>query len=110
LIKTSDIPILPTVRVSVPAGTQRIISFPTEFFGSAISIQIQNEDGTNTATYRYGGETQVLKNLPASSFRDIDNAIVNLLEINAGALGPVIVEAQVLLDPRSKIATPETVV
>ena len=51
-----DTPLASPVRVSVPAGTQRIISFPNEFFGTAVAIQIVNDSGAGNMTYRYNGE------------------------------------------------------
>jgi len=109
-MKASDLPLIPPVRVEVAAGTTRIISFPNEFFGSAVAIQLVNNDGSNAANYRYGGESQPLKVIPASASRDISNTIVNLLEVQAGAVGTVSVEAQVLLDPRSKEPKPAQVI
>jgi len=109
-MKVSDIPISPPVRVEVPAGTTRIISFPNEFFGVANAIQIINNDGANACTYRYGGQTQPLQSIPASSIRSIDGAVVQLLEINSGAGGTTSVEAQIILDPRTKSAIPETII
>ena len=110
MITKNDLPIIPPIRVEIPAGTTRIISFPNEFFGSAVSLIIINNDGANAITYRYGGESQPLQSIPASSIRSIDGTIVNLLEINSGAGGTTSVEAQVLLDPRANQAVPETVV
>ena len=105
----SNIQLSPPVRVEVPAGTTRIISFPNEFFGVAHAIQIINNDGANAITYRYGGTSMPLQSIPASSIRAIDGTTVKLLEINAGAGGTTSVEAQITLDPRTTTAVPETI-
>jgi hypothetical protein len=105
-----DTPLTTPVRVSVPAGTQRIISFPNEFFGTAVAIQIINESGAGAMTYRYNGESTPLFNIPASSIRSVSNTIVQLLEINADAGGVATMEAQIVLDPRTKSAVPESLV
>jgi|SaaInlStandDraft_6_1057023.scaffolds.fasta_scaffold110827_3 hypothetical protein len=109
-MKKSDLPILPPVRVEVLAGATDIISFPNRFFGSAVSIKIQNNDSGNACTYRTGGETQPLVTLGASQFDTVDDTIINLLEVTAGAGGTVTVSAQVVLDPRSNQAIPESVI
>ena len=36
----SDVPLLFPISVEVPAGTTRIIDFPTEFLGVAVIFQI----------------------------------------------------------------------
>jgi len=109
-MRQSDTPLATPVRVSVPAGTQRIISFPNEFFGTAVAIQIVNDSGAGALTYRYNGESNPLFNLPASSIRSISNTIVQLLEINANAGGTATMEAQIVLDPRTKSAIPENLI
>lgn len=99
----SNIPLLFPIRIRVNAGVTRTISFPDEFLGIATSIAINNEDAANAATYRYGGEALESMNLPASNFRTIDGAQVKLLEVVAGAAGPVIVEAQLVPVDRAEI-------
>jgi len=37
----SNLPLLFPIRVVVPAGTTRIISFPNEFLGRAVALLIQ---------------------------------------------------------------------
>lgn len=104
----SNVPLLFPIRVIIPAGTTRVISFPDEFLGVAISIAVNNEDSANAATFRYGGEALPALNLPASSFRTVDNTEVKLLEVIAGAAGQCIVEAQVLPIKRAEIAVKES--
>lgn len=103
----SNIPLLFPIRVVVPAGATRIISFPQEFLGRAVAILIQNNDAANAASYQYGGDALPFQNLAASTFRTIDNALVERLAIVAGAAGTVLVEAQVLPIKREDI--PEVV-
>jgi len=93
-LEVSQVPLLFPVRVIVAAGTTRTISFVDEFVGVATSLNFQNEDGANAATFRYGGEALPSMNLPASSFRTIDNTQVKLCQVVAGAAGDTIVEAQ----------------
>lgn len=99
----SNIPLLFPIRVVVPAGTTRVISFPDEFLGVAVSIAVNNEDSANAASFRYGGSALSSLNLPASSFRTVDSTRVRELEVVAGAAGICIVEAQVLPIDRSEI-------
>lgn len=104
----SNVPLLFPIRVIIPAGTTRVISFPDEFLGVAIAISVNNEDSANAATFRYGGEANPSLNLPASSFRTVDSAEVRLLEVVAGAVGPCIVEAQVLPIERAEAKVMES--
>lgn len=109
-MKANDLPLIPPVRVEVAAGTTRVISFPNEFFGSAVAIRIKNNDAANAATFRTGGDSQPLVNVAPSQAENVDDTIINLLEVTAGAAGTVTVSAQVLLDPRAKEPKPEQVI
>ena len=102
-LEVSQVPLLFPVRVIVAAGTTRTISFPDEFLGVATSLNFQNQDGANAATFRYGGEALPVMNLPASSFRTVDGTQVKLVEVVAGAAGNTIVEAQCIPIKRSAI-------
>ena len=104
-ISKSEVPILFPIRVSIPAATTRIISFPDEFLGVAVSINIQNQDGANAATFRYGGEALPSMNIPSSSFRTVDGTKVKRLQVVTGAAGVCIVEAQVIPITREVIKT-----
>jgi len=66
--QNESFPILITVPAAAP-GNLRIITFPTEFNAIAISLQIENQDGTNAASYRVNSSTDPLVNLPSSTFR-----------------------------------------
>lgn len=105
----SNLPLLFPIRVIVPAGTTRVISFPDEFLGRAVSILIQNNDGANAASYQYGGNALEFQNLTASSFRTIDGTLIDRLAVIAGAAGTVLVEAQVLPIERADIPTVEAI-
>jgi hypothetical protein len=102
-LEVSQVPLLFPVRVIVAAGTTRTISFPDEFLGVATSLNFQNQDGANAATFRYGGEALPSMNLPASSFRTVDGTQVKLAQVVAGAAGNTIVEAQCIPIKRSAI-------
>ena len=102
-ITSSEVPLLFPIRVTVPAGTTRTISFPDEFLGIAVNINIQNEDAANAATFRYGGESLPSMNLPASNFRTVSDTRVKLLQVVAGAGGVCVVEAQVIPIKRDEI-------
>jgi len=84
------------IRVLVPAGTKRVISFPNRFFGIATAIILSNEDGADKARYRFE-ESQDFIDLPANQFRTVDFTLVRRLEIDhtVATGGPIIVEAQV---------------
>jgi len=96
-LKSSDVPILEPVSVIIPAGVTRTISFPNEFFGRAIAIRISNNDAANVATYQINGGSRATLTLAANANRTINDTIINLITIVAGAAGSVQVEAQVLL-------------
>jgi hypothetical protein len=88
-------PLLAPVMVIIPAGTTRVISFPNEFLGEAISILISNLDAANIATYQIGGQSAPILTLSTGAFRSIDDTRIRLISVTAGAAGAVQVEAQV---------------
>jgi len=96
-LKSSDVPLLQPVSLTIAAGVTRTISFPDEFFGLAIAIRITNLDGGATSTFRINGETNPTLILPAGGNRSINDTIVTLLTITAAVGGACQVEAQVLL-------------
>jgi|TARA_R110000824_G_C14752853_1_gene628856 hypothetical protein len=106
----SNLPLLVPVRVILPAATaNQIISFPDRFLGRAVSLKITNNDAANAATYSYNQNSQ-FANLPANAFDTLDGTIVNFLEVNTGAAGTVLVEAQVapLLEQKVQSKTQDT--
>tara|TARA_R110000803_G_scaffold141121_1_gene207608 strand:- start:114 stop:467 length:354 start_codon:yes stop_codon:yes gene_type:complete len=91
----SNVPLLYPIRIVCPAGVTTGVSFPDQFLGRAIAVKITNNDATNAASYDYNLNS-VFANLSASSFDTLDGAVVNYMTVNAGALGSVLIEAQVL--------------
>lgn len=100
----SDVPLLFPISVVIPAGTTRIIDFPTEFLGVAVNLNFTNNDAANAATYRVGYDAMNDRNLPASNFRTISNTNVKQISVTAGAAGTVLVEAQAYPIEREEIA------
>ena len=101
-VNSGNTPLLYPVRVICAANVTTGISFPDQFLGRAISLKITNNDSANPATYDYNLNGQ-FANLSASSFATVDNTIVNYLTVNAGALGTVLIEAQVIPATRDQI-------
>ncbi len=98
----SDVPLLFPISVVIPAGTTRIIDFPTEFLGVAVNLNFTNNDAANAATYRVGYDAMNDRNLP--NFRTISNTNVKQISVTAGAAGTVLVEAQAYPIEREEIA------
>ena len=106
----SNLPLLVPIRVILPANTpNQIISFPDRFLGRAVSLKITNNDAANALTYAYNQNAQ-FSNLAASSFDTLDGTIVNFLEVNTGAAGTCLVEAQVesLIEQKVQTKTQDT--
>ena len=93
----NQIPILSPVMVIVPQGTTKIISFPNEYLGRAVSILISNLDASNVSTYQIGGSSMPILSLSSGAFRSIDDTNISLIKIVAGSAGACQVEAQVQL-------------
>ena len=94
-------PILITIPQAAP-GNLRVITFPTEFNAIAISLQIENQDATNAASYRLNSSTDPLVNLPSSNFRSFSNMNIVSCTIQPGAAGPTIISGQMAAMPKSK--------
>ena len=94
-------PILITVPAAAP-GNLRVVTFPTEFNAIAISLQIENQDAANAASYRLNSSTDTLVNLPASNFRSFSNMNIVSVTIQPGAAGPTIISGQMAAMPKSK--------
>ena len=93
------------ILISVPAaapGNQRVITFPTEFNAIAISLQIENQDATNAASYRLNSSTGPMVNLPSSNFRSFSNMNIVSVTVSTGAAGPTIISGQMAAMPKSK--------
>jgi len=101
-INSGNLPLLYPVRIVCLAGVTTGISFPDQFLGRAISLKISNNDAANAASYDYN-LNGTFQNLAASNFATIDNTMVNYLTITTGALGTVLVEAQVIPATRNEV-------
>jgi hypothetical protein len=88
------------IFITIPAGQLRRVNFPTEFNAIAISLQIENQDGTNQASYRLNSSTIPLINLPASQFRGFSNMNIVSCEVQAGAAGVTILSGQMTALPK----------
>ena len=84
------------VFVQVAAGTTRTVVFPIEFNAVAISVQIENQDGANAASYQVNNNSMNAINLPASNFRSINDQNVVSVTVTAGAAGVCDISAQVV--------------
>jgi len=93
--QSKNVPLLESVAQVVATGTTSIISFPQQFFGSAVAIKLTNLDATNSATFVIGGSSRPTRTLQANQWTAIGDTIINLITITAGAAGAVLVEAQV---------------
>ena len=56
------------IFITIPQATTRTVTFPTEFNAIAISLQIENQDGTNAASYRINSSTNPMINLPTNTY------------------------------------------
>ena len=93
------------VLISIPAaapGVLRIITFPTEFNAIAISLQIENQDSANAASYRLNSSVGPMINLPSSNFRSFSNMNIVSVTVQPGAAGPTIISGQMAAMPKSK--------
>jgi len=84
------------VFIKVTGGTTRTVTFPTEFNAVAISVQIENQDGANAASYQVNNNSMNAINLPASNFRSINDQNVISVTVTAGAAGVCDISAQVV--------------
>jgi len=92
------------ILISIPAaapGNLRVITFPTEFNAIAISLQIENQDSANAASYRLNSSVGPMVNLPASNFRSFSNMNIVSVTIQPGAAGVTIVSGQMAAMPKS---------
>jgi hypothetical protein len=92
------------ILISIPAaapGVIRVINFPTEFNAVAISLQIENQDAANAASYRLNTSIGPMINLPASNFRSFSNMNIISVTIQPGAAGVVVISGQMAAMPKS---------
>ena len=81
----------------------------TVYVANILSLKITNNDAANALTYSYNQNSQ-FSSLAASSFDTLDGTIVNFLEVNTGAAGTCLVEAQVapLIEQKVQSKTQDT--
>ena len=80
------------IPITIPAGTQRVINFPTEFNVIGTSVAIQNTDAANVAVVSVnGGDSfNVINGSPVS----MGDLWVVQIRVTAGALSDTLVLAQ----------------
>lgn len=88
------------IFITIPQGTTRIVTFPTEFNAIAIGLQIENFDGTNAASYRINSSTNAFSNLPASNFRGFSDMNIVSVEVTTGAAGACLISGQMAALPK----------
>ena len=88
------------IFITIPANTLRVVTFPTEFNSVAISLQIENQDGANAASYRINSSTNPMINLPASNFRSFSDMNIVSVTVTTGAAGVCIISGQMAALPK----------
>ena len=88
------------IFITIPQATTRIVTFPTEFNAIAISLQIENQDGTNAASYRINSSTNPMINLPASNFRSFSDMNIVSVTVTTGAAGVCVISGQMAALPK----------
>jgi len=88
------------IFITIPAATTRVVTFPTEFNAVAISLQIENQDGANAASYRINSSTNPMINLPASNFRSFSDMNIVSVTVTTGAAGVCIISGQMAALPK----------
>ncbi len=93
------------IFITVAAGAgQTTVTFPTQYNAIAISLQIENQDGTNAASYRLNSSIDPLINLPASNFRSFSDMNIVSVTVVPGAAGPTIISGQMAALPKPTLA------
>ena len=100
MIKLSDVvttreEVLPLIKVVVPAGTTRTISFPDEFFGTAKDIRLTNLDGAANGTFRIGGQSQPTLTLLPAALLPFGGLGIKLITLGAAIGGALQMEATI---------------
>lgn len=88
------------IFITIPQATTRIVTFPTEFNAVAISLQIENQDAANAASYRINSSTNPMINLPASNFRSFSDMNIVSVTVTTGAAGVCIISGQMAALPK----------
>jgi len=88
------------IFITIPANTTRVVTFPTEFNAVAISLQIENQDAANAASYRINSSTNPMINLPASNFRSFSDMNIVSVTVTTGAAGVCVISGQMAALPK----------
>jgi len=88
------------IFITIPQGTSRIVTFPTEFNAVAISLQIENQDGGNSCSYRINSSTNPMTTIPSTNFRSFTDMNIVSVEVTAGATGPTVILGQMAALPK----------
>tara|TARA_R110002012_G_scaffold134940_2_gene288560 strand:+ start:180 stop:536 length:357 start_codon:yes stop_codon:yes gene_type:complete len=91
------------IFITIPANITRTVTFPTEFNAVAISIQIENQDSANAASYRINSSTNPMINLPASNFRSFSDMNIVSVTVTTGAAGVTVISGQMAALPKPSL-------
>jgi len=81
---------------NIPANTTRMIHYPDQYKGVAISVAIFNQDGTNPCTFRINGTSSPATSLSSGGqFNINDQNIVSVQVTTAAATGNCNIIAQI---------------
>ena len=81
---------------NIPAGVTRMIHYPDQYKGVAISVAIFNQDGTNPCTFRLNGTSNPAVSLSSGGqFNVNDQNIVSVQITTAAVTGSCDVVAQI---------------
>ena len=81
---------------NIPAGVTRMIHYPDQYKGVAISVAIFNQDGTNPCTFRLNGTSGPAVSLSSGGqFNVNDQNIVSVQITTAAVTGSCDVVAQI---------------
>jgi len=81
---------------NIPAGVTRMIHYPDQYKGVAISVAIFNQDGTNPCTFRLNGTSGPAVSLSSGGqFNVNDQNIISVQITTAAVTGSCNVVAQI---------------
>jgi len=81
---------------NIPVGSTRMIHYPNQYKGVAISVAIFNQDGTNACSFRLNGSSGIAVNLSSGGqFNVNDQNIISVQVTTAAVTGTCDVIAQV---------------
>ena len=80
---------------NIPVNTTRMIHYPDQYKGVAISVAIFNQDGTNPCTFRLNGTSNPAVSLSSGGQFNVNDQNIVSVQIVAGAAGTTDLLAQV---------------